>query len=262
MVFDVTGLQEGQVTFTLRFDPGTGASCDPLTFTITVDPIPAVLVQFKTFISPEAIDTFPLQGVILPYFIGDGRGFSATAGPSECRTYQSIVFVLNGVSSSPIDAFGTTVGYDDDPTGSDVVAIGPSCQCSDPWESQQCMYRITPWATPDCTQTQTQYLVTAPVGQNGLYFMIDASNPCLTWAPAINAEVNLEFRNNNGVLEVRMSGQHDRFPWYELYLNNWLYYSWDPCASGDTPIALFGPEQAVPPEYYDWQSVPGCACDC
>lgn len=36
VVFDVTGLEEGQVTFTLRFDPGTGASCDPLTFTADV----------------------------------------------------------------------------------------------------------------------------------------------------------------------------------------------------------------------------------
>ena len=46
----------------------------------------------------------------------------------------------------------------------------------------------------------------------------------------------------NGVLQpmkFRLLGDHDGFPWHELFINAIPVYQHDPCLTADTPNSLF-----------------------
>lgn len=67
----------------------------------------------------------------------------------------------------------------------------------------------------------------------------------ISLAPPINADMVVSFDvNGNGDIEYAVSGSHDGFPAYELYINQVLVYFWDPLAQGTGPLALLGPPQA------------------
>ena len=73
----------------------------------------------------------------------------------------------------------------------------------------------------------------------------------ISLAPAINADIVVSFNlDSDGYIEYAVSGSHDGFPAYELYINQQLVNSWDPIAEGTSPFALNPPEDVtvnVPP---------------
>ena len=69
----------------------------------------------------------------------------------------------------------------------------------------------------------------------------DGSNPLISVAPAINADLNLYLEHMGNALRCLACGDHDGFPAYELYVNGMLIYCHDPIAGGKSPFALFPP---------------------
>ena len=58
-------------------------------------------------------------------------------------------------------------------------------------------------------------------------------------------------------MQFRVSGQHDGYPWHELYINGVLFYAHDPCATGEGFGSLGPPmEHDLPPDLSVWRPVP------
>ncbi len=142
---------------------------------------------------------------------------------------------------------GTSNGYDDDPDGSDVVDTGNTA-CSSLFR-----YILAPGATPECTATGAGTLTITPGlrSEDGYTivsarFVVDATAGCTLAAPAINADITVEIRQKcqNGSLtapEFRVLGEHDGFPWYELWIEDVPGYLFSPCTYGQWPESLFPP---------------------
>jgi hypothetical protein len=77
---------------------------------------------------------------------------------------------------------------------------------------------------------------------HGVKFVVDAANPLVTAAPAIDAVIRLGLRRTGSGVEYQLSGDHDGFPSYQIKLGaGALVYNYDCVAAGDTPAALFPP---------------------
>ena len=93
--------------------------------------------------------------------------------------------------------------------------------------------------------------------------LIDAHNPCIHPSAAINANLRIDLRQRrvNGELQpmqFQITGNHDRFPWHELYLNGVQVFACDPCIEQTTFANLFpGTEKSYPGEFSVWRQVPG-----
>jgi len=238
-------------TFTATVDrecPPQGHSVGPAS-TATPSNYAQVEIRYKSFILCPVIAT-PPNPLLYDYFKGDGRGFQYAGGTS--RTNQAAQVTANpantagGLVGSPFGAFGATFGYDDDPTGSDVVPIPPYCM------------GIAPGAGPDgysgvyshgrSRAERKRAHVHVPAGGSTTPPTTSASadgpcgyNPCMTVGPAIDAHFTFEFRQPcvNGVLqpmEWRLTNAcHDGFPWHELYLNGVEVYRFDACVGPGIP---------------------------
>jgi hypothetical protein len=209
-----------------------------------------VEIVYKTFIASEIVATIGWNPLLYDYVGGDARWF-AQAGSS--RTYQSTRAtvdprILNGQVGFPAQFFGTTNGFNDSPTGSDVY---PCLHCSGPYGH----WCLAPGATVDCSGTPIS-------GQNGnvlavlplprvseseiaVKLIVVGYLGCGSGAPAIDVRLTLHIRQRcqAGILlpmEFRGLGQHDGFPWHELFLNGVNVYYHDPCCTGETPNDLFG----------------------
>jgi hypothetical protein len=145
--------------------------------------------------------------------------------------------------------FGETRAYDDNPDGSDVTA----CQhCALPYGD----WCLAPGASAEC-------IATAQAGLNGnvlsiAHERIDQSEvridlnltgfvPCgaQPLTPAIDAHFSAFFKQicqsgSLGPMQFKVLGDHDGFPWHEMYINGVAVYLHDPCCTMDTPTALFG----------------------
>ena len=96
------------------------------------------------------------------------------------------------------------------------------------------------------------------------FLISSAGIPLLPVAPAINADISLQFTatqsGEDNSLTVAISGSHNRFPAYELYINQQLIYSFTPEDSTAGRVAgplglfdIFPKEIDVSP-----QPIPGC----
>jgi hypothetical protein len=73
-------------------------------------------------------------------------------------------------------------------------------------------------------------------------FHVDAGNPLHPLAPVINCDIELAVGISAlGGFSYSLTGTHDGFPAYELYLQKRLVYSHDPVARGNTPLDLGSP---------------------
>ena len=62
-------------------------------------------------------------------------------------------------------------------------------------------------------------------------------------APAINADLYLYVKEYDGKLYYKLTGSHDGFPAYELYIDECLVYSHDPETGDDSPLSLLPPSE-------------------
>jgi len=74
--------------------------------------------------------------------------------------------------------------------------------------------------------------------------------------PDIDADITVEIRQEEGEeAKYRVSGSHDGFPAYELYINGERVYEHDPREAGKGPLALLPPSDISVNE--PWQDIPG-----
>lgn len=82
-----------------------------------------------------------------------------------------------------------------------------------------------------------------PAGHTIIQALVIGANPLASGSPTIDADLALDFYYDGGALKCRVSGDHDGFPAYELYLDGRLVYSHDPVAQSQTPVSLFPPAE-------------------
>jgi len=251
----VTADQVG--TYTCRFTARANRECQPnRRFVSETGYVPdnyeTVGVVYKTFIAPEAIQTSGLAFWLWPYYKGDGRRFGGGTSRSSQSTSVTVdPRVTNGQVGTPTQGFGTTVGYDNDPEFEDVFRCEFCPVDFDNYDD----FCLTVSPSADCTAT-------AVAGQNGNVLSIQHSRvddevvqiqfdlvgyvACSSGPdPAIDAHIELSFRQEceNGVLqpmEFMLVGNHDGFPWHELYIKGVPVYEHDPCCTREGPGSLVG----------------------
>jgi hypothetical protein len=76
---------------------------------------------------------------------------------------------------------------------------------------------------------------------------------------SIDASLRIWFRKvcryGKTVVQCRVTGAHDGFPWYELYVNSLPIYQFDPCSAGQWGQSLLPPME-WPVEQDVWFDVP------
>ena len=73
-------------------------------------------------------------------------------------------------------------------------------------------------------------------------------------APRIDADIKVSIRQEAGKeAQYAVSGKHDGFPAYELYIDGMLAYSHDPVLAGKTPWDLLGAYDVRP--YSNWRNI-------
>ncbi len=225
-------------TFDVSIPESPDRECPPDPVTVgpaigwTPENFGVVEVRYKTFIYCPVI-----EGPVNPfnaadYFEGDDRGFQYDDGTKTSRTFQEGQVtvdprVTDGQVGTPTMYFANSEGYADDK----VADLGPS--------AAPCRYRISPAnAVPVCdlpgvgalTFPSTRVSLT-PAFEVKLHIGLSADNACIA-SCNISASIDIWFRQRceDGILyplEYRASGQHDGFPWHEIYLNGQVMYLFD-----------------------------------
>ena len=150
---------------------------------------------------------------------------------------------------TPANLFGVTSTYDDHPDGSDVT---PCAHCAESFGD----WCFAQEATPECVDFAVDgqdgnvlKIEHFPVSDTEVKVKLDVigNNPCEDGdVPAIDVDLTIHFRQSctdgePGPMEFRLYGDHDGFPWHELYINGVAVYRHDPCLTQDTPSRLFDP---------------------
>ena len=180
-----------------------------------------IKVWFNTFIPMAKISGPPGHDC----FTGDDRGFSNSIHASS-RTHQEIEF--------DVTTFAKTIDWKDTGTSHEV----------------------------DCKTGAVEHTGKAPVselnnggvvpdasaGQIKVAFQVSATNPLVTGAPAIDADV--VFQVDPVHRRCTLFGEHDGFPAYEAYVTAGggagnTVYTYDPRTAGEGILALFPPMDKV-----------------
>ncbi len=211
-----------------------------------------VEVVLRTFIPTEAIN--------VPAFIyasnfvngADNRGFNTLNAAASSRTIQKVDLDLTN-PNVPFKLFtdtGITELYSKD------NATGSSVDWQ--WELNE---GAKPVEQVKLDKNEIESPTVTPTGENSysINFDLEATNPVPPppvgpppeppFAPAIDADITVEISRDEVrpyVYETsyKVSGTHDGFPAYELYIDNNLVYAYDPILVGKGPIALLPTPEA------------------
>ena len=212
-----------------------------------------VEVVLRTFIPAEAIN--------VPIFLypsnfvngADDRGFNTLNGNASSRTTQKVDIDLTDSTVPPeteTDTGITPLYSKDDASGSSVDWR---------WELDE---GAKPVDEAQLDKENIKNPIVTPTGENSysINFDLKATNPLPPppvgpapeppFAPAIDTDITVEISRD----EVRpyvyetnyeVSGTHDGFPAYELYIDNNLVYAYDPILVGKDPLALLPTPEAT-----------------
>jgi hypothetical protein len=199
---------------------------------------PDTEIVIRTFIpSPAVVVDFPTTQA----FAGDGRSFASRQGTS--RTHQDIVVNVSG--SNPIHALNRfsspTLEYKPEDTLG--VAGKPS------W------YRLLKPDARSINDTEAEHDETNSRGDVYRYgetlieakFSIHIKNKLALpdvnrVVPALDYLMSIKLLGlPDGTVAYKLSGNHDGFPAYEVYLNGVPVYLYDPVAIGAGPFLLTPP---------------------
>jgi hypothetical protein len=194
-----------------------------------------VEIKVRAFIPSPLVGLFPLaEGAIdvLPpaAYGGDGRSFSYSGG-SE-RALQKVV--INAMDSDGIieqeQSFGKSSLYS-----------GGIRPFSRPWWWREDFYRAPPKVEKTLLLSPDNNLIRVTrINNNTLIvnLVLNASNPLAPGAPAINSDFHFRIEQYVDGSRVNLSGRHDGFPAYEIYINALPLYQYDP-TSVSSPLGLF-----------------------
>lgn len=213
-------------------------------------------VKLRVFIpSPAAgLDA----GFTLGVFGGDDRSFSYDQGTSRAEIHVKVDFGT-GVAWPVLNT--QNIGYDQTESwatsDTQTVTGKPGW-----WRSINSGATATGAATLARTtdnldvNASYNYHTGLPAGVPSdvqLYLKVNGSNPLQSGAPAINADLVLKMKVYNGQLWFALSGSHDGFPAYELYLDECRVFDHDPETDIQSPWSLFPPSEYKP--NMEWQAV-------
>lgn len=219
-----------------------------------------VEVKLRAFIPCGAVDYYdPLDTFQDNVFGGDGRSFGYDNGTS--RLEQVVTVSTDPLREPRVSAKKdwtvTTTRYsENDATFLEL-----------PFLQRQWCKGLKPGAVAE-RRTQTVPDM-ATVSREGtavkVNISVDLGNPFGASLYAnTNANLNVFIRGNdtNGP-QYKITGSHDGFPAYELYINKKLVYCHDPLASGDSPRSLFDDgvgEYDIEVDSGDWRNVTAIDC--
>jgi hypothetical protein len=223
---------------------GAGNTADPTQLATAVG-ARVVDVKLRVFIPSRAVQIpLPIAGDV--GFDGDNRDFSYDSGTSRAEMWIDAVFATD--SKNPIRikrrAFGQSAEYVKtnlvDVTGKPFwwKAIR-----KDPFLNIEALPDRTGTAiVSDASLRVAGQIEVSPLGiipVLHIVFHINAANPLEPAAPAIDCDLDLFLAvSGQNIITYSLKGTHDRFPAYELYLEQNLVYSYDPTKEGGTPADL------------------------
>lgn len=212
-------------------------------------------LRLRVFIPSRAISlpVGPLGPVGAVGYDGDNRSFSFDQGTSRADIWLD-------VDNSPFTAapvaikrlgFGQSSRYDmaklEDVSGKPFwwksVRRDPLLQLEAPADA------VATAPVNNDTLSVTGVLEPGPFGlipNIRVHFHLNGVNPLEPLAPAVNADLDvLISATGTPALSYSITGSHDGFPAYELYIAQRLVYSFDPVAAGTNPLNLAIQDRAV-----------------
>lgn len=205
-------------------------------------------VRLRVFIPARAvaIPLSPLGLIGLAGFDGDNRSFSFDQGTSRAEIWLDVD--NSPVSPTPITVkrlgFGQSARYD-------IAKIEDVPGKPFWWKAVRRDPFLQLEASPDAVDTAVVTIDTLSVsgvlepGPFGLipnvhvHFHLNGVLPLEPLAPAINADLDvLVSATGTSLTSYSITGAHDGFPAYEIYIAQRLVYSFDPVAAGTNPLNL------------------------
>jgi hypothetical protein len=213
-------------------------------------------IKLRVFIPAPAVALeIPFYGVVKA-FSGDNRGFDFAMGTSraEIRFVGTVDPSREPFIGQPTRGWGETKEYN----GSDVEAVPGK---PDWWKSIRVganPEKVGRLEASDSNLRVDSYRDSSE--QVRFKITVEGTIPVLTGSPAINAELFITlYQPSGGPCQYKVTGNHDGFPAYELYVNEELAYKHDPVAKDEDPSALFGTgtgEYDVAEEFKDFRPLP------
>lgn len=253
-IFNTTGLKTGVYKTTLRFISNAVNSPLDLPVALTVWAEPEI--RLRAFIPTKAVRLD--LGVWDCLFAGDGRSFAYESGTH--RAQQTVTITVDPtrppISSGPTRLWGTSSRY--------AITQGTASPTGPEWE-----WILKPGASPEAvatlpvTQANNRVDVTRAGNVTTAQFTIAGSNPVASPCgglpigpvPDLDASIKVSVRQEPGKqAQYKVTGLHNGFPAYELYLDRTLICSYNPLIAGRAPSSLVGPA-TDPFNSGDWQNL-------
>jgi hypothetical protein len=206
-------------------------------------------VRLRLFIPAPAV-AISVSGVPdFPFiFTGDPRTFSYDGGTD--RAFSNVLVSFDDYPTplvqEPTRKFGITKEYD--------KAQGEPVPGKPSWywrikPGQESLYRGRRLTATDQNNRATARFLDPNVIEVALHLegRIAATSLGLQYvAPAFDADFFVTLRRTGPLfIEASVQGEHDLFPAYELYVNGFCLYEFDPLAAGTSPSQLFGPLHTI-----------------
>jgi len=175
------------------------------------------------------------------YYDPVGLGGGAFSGGVKCEPAVAIDIDTAGAASMafPVPAWSMTKSFA--PSATLTVAGKP-----DWFRSLKAGSQPTGSATLARTVDNLNARFTVPDGaSHGVEFIVVGANPLLSAAPAIDATLTVGLRRKAGKVQYRVTGNHDGFPDYYVFIEAKRVYRWSCVDEGQTPFALFPPAECA-----------------
>jgi hypothetical protein len=207
----------------------------------------SVEVKLKTYIPSQAVSLTPA----IPTLIYGGDNRSSSYKDTTFRSFQSVI--VDPTKSAPqilaSRDFGESTAYN--------PLSAKWAQAGKPWwwwnlnSGSQPIAR----ATDSVNDSTNKITVTKNSTGTNITYYLRGANPLNIAAPPIDINLTINVRKAaNGSLQYQVTGGHDGFPAYELYVNGKRAYEYDPIKSNKSPLDLFGGPDEVKPNI-PWTNV-------
>ncbi len=202
-------------------------------------------VKLRVFIPSPALDAPWITGT--RYFSGDGRGFAYSGGTSRAEIHASVTLTSAAEGRASIASNSRVWGESKEYASSDVRHPAGK---PDWWYELVGNPSPIDRATLQLTDSNLNFSAVQhdfAGGETGASYgrfrlQVDGGLPLMpSVTPNINADLYLDLkRGASGQLLAQLTGNHDGFPAYELYVNGQRIHHYDPVAAGKSPMALGG----------------------
>jgi Protein of unknown function (DUF3238) len=204
-------------------------------------------LRLRLFIPSRAV-AVPM-GPVTTGFDGDNRGFSFDGGTSRAEIWVDVdhsPVAQKIISVEKIKSFGQTARY-----SMDKIADVPGKPFW--WKTVRQLPFLNVEIAPDATDvaqvTPDTLSVHGQASSQDVFGLspsvvvtlhVNGTNPLEPLAPPFDLDLAVTLsRTGLPAFSYGISGSHDAFPAYELYLNRRLVYGHDPVAFGSSPLSLF-----------------------